>query len=74
MLYGFGEGNMKERDHLGDPSVDGRIILRWIFRKWGMGVWGYGLDRAGSGWGKVAGNRDCGNELSDSIKCREILD
>jgi hypothetical protein len=25
---------MRERDHLGDPGVDGRIILRWIFRKW----------------------------------------
>jgi len=23
-----------ERDLLGDPAVDGRIILRWIFRKW----------------------------------------
>ena len=22
-----------ERDLLGDPAVDGRIILRWIFRK-----------------------------------------
>jgi len=22
---------------LGDPDVDGRIILRWIFRKWGCG-------------------------------------
>jgi hypothetical protein len=21
-------------DHLGDPGVDGRIILRWIFGKW----------------------------------------
>jgi hypothetical protein len=20
--------------HLGDPSVDGRIILKWIFKKW----------------------------------------
>jgi len=25
---------MKERDHLGDPGVDGRIILRRIFWKW----------------------------------------
>jgi hypothetical protein len=26
-------GNMRKRDHWGDPGVDGRIILRWIFRK-----------------------------------------
>ena len=24
-------GNLKERGHLGDPGVDGRIKLRWIF-------------------------------------------
>ena len=30
----FGGGNLRERGHLGDPGVDGRIILRWIFRKW----------------------------------------
>jgi hypothetical protein len=24
---------VRERDHLGDAGVDGRIILRWIFRK-----------------------------------------
>ena len=29
----------------GDPGLDGRIILRWIFREWDVG--GYGLDRAG---------------------------
>ena len=31
--YGIGEGNLRERDHLGDPVVDGRIILSCIFRK-----------------------------------------
>jgi hypothetical protein len=31
-------GNLRERDHWGDPGVDGRIILRWIFRKWDV-VW-----------------------------------
>jgi hypothetical protein len=33
-------GNLRERDHLIDPAVDGRMILRWIFRKWGVGgIW-----------------------------------
>ena len=31
---GFFWGNLSERDHLEDPDVDGRIILRWTFRKW----------------------------------------
>jgi hypothetical protein len=31
---GFWWVNIKERDHLEDPGVDGRIILRWILRKW----------------------------------------
>ena len=32
---------MKERDHLEDPGLDGRIIFRWIFK---CGMWGLGLD------------------------------
>jgi hypothetical protein len=37
-------GNQRERDHWGDKDVEGRIILRCIFRK---GLWG--LDAVGSG-------------------------
>jgi len=36
---GFWWRKLRVRDHLGDPGVDGRIILRWIFRKWDVGVW-----------------------------------
>jgi hypothetical protein len=35
-------GRPEGRDQWGDRGVDGRIILRWIFRKWG-------LDGVGSG-------------------------
>jgi hypothetical protein len=29
----FWRGNLRERDHLEDPDIDRKIILRWIFRK-----------------------------------------
>jgi hypothetical protein len=32
-------GNLSEGVHLGDPGVDGGIILIWIFWKWDVGVW-----------------------------------
>jgi hypothetical protein len=35
----FWWGNMRERDNGGDPGVDGRIILRRMFRKGDVGVW-----------------------------------
>jgi hypothetical protein len=36
-VQGFGGKKLRERDHWGDPGVDGRIIIRRIFRKWNLG-------------------------------------
>jgi hypothetical protein len=36
---GFWWGNLRERDHLEDPGIDVRIILRAIFRNWDVGAW-----------------------------------
>jgi hypothetical protein len=44
---GFWWGNLRERDHLGDPDLDGRIILRWIFRNCDVGAW------TGSSWLRI---------------------
>jgi hypothetical protein len=44
---GFWWGNLREGDHLGDPGVDERIILRWLFRKWDVGTW------TGSSWRRI---------------------
>jgi hypothetical protein len=44
----------EERDHLEDPGVDGRMIVRWICRKWYVGVWtGSSWLRIGTGGGHL---------------------
>jgi len=35
---GFWWENLRERDHMGDPAVNVRILLRQIFRKWDLGA------------------------------------
>jgi hypothetical protein len=29
--------HLRERSHLENPGIDGKIILSWIFRKWDVG-------------------------------------
>jgi len=66
-VYRIWSGRLRDRDHMEDPGVDRRIILRWIFRKWVVGIWN------GSSWLKMSDTCECRNESSDSIKCRESI-
>jgi hypothetical protein len=51
---GFCWGNLRERNHLEDPGVDRRIILRWIVSKWDAGAWtGSVWLRIGTGGGHL---------------------
>jgi len=43
---------------LGDPGVDGRIILRWIFRKW---------DVRGMDWIELAEVRDTWRAVVNAV-------
>jgi len=45
----FWWGNLKEREHLGDPGVNGSLLLRWILRMSDVG----GMD-----WIELAQDRD----------------
>jgi len=55
---GFWWGNLSERDHLEEPGVDERIILRWIFRKWDLG----GMD-----WISMTQDRDRWRSLVNAV-------
>ena len=53
----FWWGNLRERDDLEDPGLDGRIILRWIS---GSGIWGIG-------WIELAWVRDRWRVLVNAV-------
>jgi len=46
-IQGFNGETRRKETHLEDTGVDGRILLRWIFRKWDVGV------RTGSSWIRI---------------------
>jgi hypothetical protein len=51
---GFWWGSVMERDHLEDPGVVERIILKWVFRKWDVRTWiGSMWIRIGKGGGHL---------------------
>jgi hypothetical protein len=49
-VYRVWWGNLRERDHLVEAGVDGRIILTCIFRNWDEEV------RTGSSWLRIGTN------------------
>jgi hypothetical protein len=45
-IQGFGGGNLRGSDHIGDLGIDRGIILKWNLQEWGGG---HGLWWSGSG-------------------------
>ena len=58
MYTGFLWRNLRERDNLEEPDVDGKIIQRRIFRKWDVGTWD---------WVELAQDRDRWRALMNAV-------
>jgi hypothetical protein len=61
VLTGFWWENLRERDHLEDPDIGGRIILKWICKKWDEGKSMDLID--------LAQNRDRWQTFVNPVKC-----
>jgi len=46
-IYRVLVGKPVGKNHLEDPGLDGRLILRWIFRNWDVRSW------IGSSWLRI---------------------
>jgi len=64
---GFWWGDLRERGHLEGLDIDGKIILKWVFRAWDGRAW------SGLIWLRI-GTDECGNELAGCIRCRGFLE
>ena len=64
MHTAFWWGNLREKDHLGDPGVDGRIILRCILKKW---------DVRSMDWIELVQDRDRQRRLVNAVMNLRVL-
>jgi len=74
---GFWWGSPRDTDHSEDPSIEGKIILKWILKSldWGMeGMVGIDMAQNMDGWQALVNMTKRYYEPSDSIKCGEFLE
>jgi hypothetical protein len=50
-------GKFAGREYLKDPGVDGRVILKWIFKKW----------KGGIAWSDLSQDRDRWRALVNAV-------